>query len=44
MRKIIERTGLSYDKDGFLNGFFKGSVGASAFIALAVLFTGCFGG
>lgn len=32
-----------YDKDGFLNGFLKGSAGTVLFFSIAALFTGCFG-
>ena len=32
------------DKDGFIYGFFKGSVAGAVFITITVLLTACFGG
>jgi len=45
MKKIISAAAaIRDDRDGFLNGFIKGSLGAGTFLSIILLFTACFGG
>lgn len=39
--KTVKR--LMNDRDGFLNGFVKGVAGATLFISMLTVFTGCIG-
>lgn len=44
MKALVRRAvRLIEDRDGFLNGFFRGVAGTAMLMSMLAMFTGCFG-